>query len=56
MKIEITQEQQKMLISLIENTNFSGKDSEVVSELKKAIKNDEINAELMEKAMKSLKK
>lgn len=37
MTIELTKEQQKMLISLIENTSFAGKDAEIVVELKKAL-------------------
>lgn len=54
MKIELTKEQQKMLVSLIENTNFSGKDAEIVMELKKAL-NTNIE-ELAKKATAVFKK
>jgi len=56
MKVELTDEQQKMLISLIENTNFSGKDAEVIVGLKNALKNSEQEEKLSEKALEAFRK
>jgi len=59
MKIELTQEQQKMLVSLIENTSFAGRDAEIIVQLKKALQTNLMlteNVKISEEALKKFNK
>ena len=59
MKIELTQEQQKMLVSLIENTSFAGRDAEIIVQLRKALQTNLMlteNVKISEEALKKFNK